>query len=568
MYRNLGITLDKLLTLELLRGARVLAGNGGLSNKITKVNVMEVPDIIEWVSSGEFLITTAYSIKDNIHILIELVPKLKAKGVSGLGIKVGRYVKELPQEVIDLADELAFPIIEVPFNVSHTDVISGILAEVFDEQMNMLLRIESFNNEVMNIMIKGGNLKEIAQMLFDNIGNSLAIYENINDSYEIICDEEDRDKIEGIIYDHIFRRYMLDQETTGEERDRQKLVLDELGTRMVQRVTIPIIIENVEYGSIFMWKDKKELTHLDNMLIDSYVHVIALDFVKKISLYNMESNYKLEFFDDLLSDNEKRQKRAIERAKTFNYHKDMKHSVIIVLLRELYHSDVAKVNKVSFVQDAISSFLFIINRVAAMKKQKIIYVDKSDRILILFESVNANANSKNQQWIKNEVTAFCDELAAEALRKFEADKFTIGIGRAYEGPSQLWKSYDQARLIVENLNKNSTGKGNVVHYENLGLYKILSFDGMQGELVEFCNDTIKPLIEYDKLNNSELVKTLRVYFECDGNMKKLSEKMFVHYNTIIYRLQKIKDITSMNLEDGDDRLNLQIALKAMEIIHL
>ena len=51
------------------------------------------------------------------------------------------------------------------------------------------------------------------------------------------------------------------------------------------------------------------------MFIESYVHIIALDFVKKLSLYNMESNYKLEFFDDLLSDNENRQKRAIRKSK-------------------------------------------------------------------------------------------------------------------------------------------------------------------------------------------------------------------------------------------------------------
>lgn len=559
MYRYLGITLEKLLTLDTLRGSKILGGCKGLSNRITKVNVMEVPDIIEWVSEGEFLITTAYSIKDNINILLELIPKLNEKGVSGLGIKVGRYVKELPQNIIDLADELSFPIVEVPFCVSHTDVISVILTEVINDQMNMLLKIEKFNNEVMNIMIKGGDLKEIAQKLFENIGNSLAICENIYDSCEIICDIQDKDIIEKIVRVHINKKYM---EENNKVSEYNKIYIDNFEGKKVERLTIPIVIENIEYGSIFIWMDRKALTPLDNMLIESYVHVIALDFVKKLSLYNMESNYKQEFFDDLLCDNEKRQKKAIERSKTFNYHKEYKHSVIVILLKDLHNTNKINNDKTSFAQEAISSLLFIIGRVAKLQRTKILYVDKSDRVLIIFGSEVIKSNSV----IKLEVIDFCEKLSVEIMKKFKADKFTIGIGRSYEGHLDLWKSLDQAKLIVESLSRKAINK--IMHYDDLGLYKILSFDGLQGELMEFCNDIIKPLIEYDKLNNSELIRTLKVYFECDGNMKKISEKMYMHYNTIIYRLHKIKDITGINLENGDSRLNLQIALKAMDLLHM
>ena len=51
-------------------------------------------------------------------------------------------------------------------------------------------------------------------------------------------------------------------------------------------------------------------------------------------------------------------------------------------------------------------------------------------------------------------------------------------------------------------------------------------------------------------------------------MKKIAEKMYMHYNTIIYRVQQIKDITGLDLENGDSRLNLEIALKAMDLIKL
>lgn len=560
MYRYLGISLEKLLTLETLRGAKILGGATGLSKRITKVNVMEVPDILEWVSEGEFLLTTAYSIKDNIHVLLELIPKLNTKGVAGLGIKVGRYVSELPDDVIALADELGFPIIEVPFCISHTDVISGILTEVINDQMNLLLKINGFNREVMNIMMKGGSLKEIAGKLYENIGNSLAIYESMSDSCEIICNEDDRNIIDNIIYEHISLKYV--EESNYDDEGSYKVHNDEIRGRIIERVAIPIVIDHVEYGCIFIWLDKKGLTPLDNMLIESYVHIIALDFVKKLSLYNMESNYKLEFFDDLLSNNENRQKRAIERAKTFNFYKDLKYTVIVILLKNIYSSNKHVSDKVSSPHESISDLLFITGRIAKLYREKIIYVDKSDRILILYGS----EGSKDPQTIKSEVINFCQKILDEALKKFEGNKITIGIGRSYDETKQLYKSHGQAKLIVENLSK--TNNRNIKHYDDLGLYRILAFEGLQGELLEFCSDTIKPLIEYDKINNSELIKTLKAYFECDGNMKKISEKMYMHYNTIIYRVQQIKDITGLDIENGDSRLNLEIALKAMDLIEI
>jgi PucR family transcriptional regulator, purine catabolism regulatory protein len=337
LYSYLGISIEKLLKIDKFKGAKVLAGEAGMNKRITKVNVMEVPDIIEWVSCGELLLTTAYPIKDDINILLELIPKFNEKGVAGLGIKVGRYIKELPPNIIDLANKLNFPIIEIPYNVSHTDVISIILDEVIDEQMDRQLKIEKFNREVMDTMMKGGSLKEIAKKLYENIGDTLAIYENTNDNCEIICDEDldsninvevlNKNLIDKLINEHLSLNYKkMDHEPDGIYNES----VDVIGKKNIKRVTIPIVIEKIEYGCIFIWLDKKGLTSLDKMLIESYVHIIALDFVKKISLSRMESNYKLEFFNDLLSNDENRQNEAIERAKTFNLQLGLKYTVAII----------------------------------------------------------------------------------------------------------------------------------------------------------------------------------------------------------------------------------------------
>lgn len=79
-YENkLMIELKDILQVSLLKDAEVLAGRGGLTNSIVSVNVLEVPDIIDWVRPGEFLLTTAYTFSHDIEAFEKLIPQLKEK---------------------------------------------------------------------------------------------------------------------------------------------------------------------------------------------------------------------------------------------------------------------------------------------------------------------------------------------------------------------------------------------------------------------------------------------------------------------------------------------------------
>ena len=118
MQKALKVRLRDILNIELLAGVEVIAGESGMDKVITSVNVMEVPDIIDWVRPGELLLTTAYSFADNVEALNTLIPLLVEKGVCGMGIKVKRYIDELPQSVLKTTNKLDFPIIKIPKDVS------------------------------------------------------------------------------------------------------------------------------------------------------------------------------------------------------------------------------------------------------------------------------------------------------------------------------------------------------------------------------------------------------------------------------------------------------------------
>ena len=92
------LTLREALTLaEPLRKARVVAGESGLDNVIRSVNVMEVPDIVDWVHPGELLVSTLYPLRDDKAAVDTLIPQLAEKGLAGLAVTPESYIDELPE---------------------------------------------------------------------------------------------------------------------------------------------------------------------------------------------------------------------------------------------------------------------------------------------------------------------------------------------------------------------------------------------------------------------------------------------------------------------------------------
>lgn len=558
MYKYSGITVKELMELEIMKDSKVLAGDDGLYRRITKVNVMEVPDIINWVEEGEFLLTTAYSIKDNVTRLEELIPEMNRKGLAGLGIKTKRYIEDIPESTLKIANELGFPLIEVPFEISYSTIIANALTEIVNNQTNILYRIDNLHNKLINVMLSGGSLKEIAKALYDSIdNNSMAIKEYLFESSVIFCDENKRKYIENTI-----ETESLQKEKTiyglGDKFLHTKQT-DKIGEEKVERLTIPIFTKDREYGCVYIWEDKKPITPVELTVIEASLPILALDLNKKLSIFEIESKHKVEFFEDLFSSEEVRHQKALERASYFDFDNKLGYSVIVISVNDRNQNNQYSLDTTRYLHQINVRLLSIISRITKNRKEKIIYGNKSNSIIILFGTELGTKEAK----IKQGINSFCNEVLRYAEYEHLNDMVSIGVGRNYVNTHDLWKGYREANRAVE-CQKRSHEK-QVTHYDDLGIFRILSYEELQPELQQFYKEILEPLVKYDKEKGTELIETLRKYFECAGNLKKISEEMFTHYNTVIYRIQRIKEITGVDLENYDDRLNFQISLKILEM---
>lgn len=140
---------------------------------------------------------------------------------------------------------------------------------------------------------------------------------------------------------------------------------------------------------------------------------------------------------------------------------------------------------------------------------------------------------------------------------------SFGVGRKYP-LAELHKSYQEA-LVALNLSK-LLGKTNFVeHFLDLGVFTLICHQDVN-LLERFCDQYLGKLLEYDKLHNNELMPSLRFFFDANLDVKEAARKMYVHINTLRYRLKKIEELTGMRLQRIEERVNLFVALKLYDLL--
>ncbi len=140
----------------------------------------------------------------------------------------------------------------------------------------------------------------------------------------------------------------------------------------------------------------------------------------------------------------------------------------------------------------------------------------------------------------------------------------IGVGMATSNLADFRKSLKQAEQALLFMKDTQDGSG-FCFFEQLGVYKLL-FKLEKKDLSAFYQETIGLLADYDTAHGTELVHNLKVLLEVNGNYNHAAELLFVHRNTLKYRLQKIEEITGRSLANSQDRTNLQMGIMAGRVL--
>lgn len=151
--------------------------------------------------------------------------------------------------------------------------------------------------------------------------------------------------------------------------------------------------------------------------------------------------------------------------------------------------------------------------------------------------------------------------------EFPSAVVSVGVGGRCGSPGDFPRSVREA-FVALGVRQASRQPAGVTTYEGLGIYRILAGGEHNAEVEGFVREWLGALLDYDAAHGAELVKTLSTYLECGGNYDETADGLAIHRSTLRYRLQRIREVSGLDLGDVDSRFNLHAATRARRVLGL
>lgn len=144
--------------------------------------------------------------------------------------------------------------------------------------------------------------------------------------------------------------------------------------------------------------------------------------------------------------------------------------------------------------------------------------------------------------------------------------FALGRSRITEDPAELPRAASEA-LLAANVAQGSAD-GAALAFEQTGAYRLLlsAMSENPSELQRFYSETVEPLVDYDEQYETDLLRTLETFLEADGNVAGTAQRLFTHRHTIYYRLERVRELSGLDVSSSDGREKLSLGLKAMRVL--
>ncbi len=150
------------------------------------------------------------------------------------------------------------------------------------------------------------------------------------------------------------------------------------------------------------------------------------------------------------------------------------------------------------------------------------------------------------------------------MRTENGVRLSIGIGNLCQSISDYRRGFAEASEALQ-MGQNLNQDGGVTHFNDLGVYRYLYKIARMDDLRDMYQDQVARIANYDRRKGTDLLDTLETYLECAGNLTKTSNRLFVHRNTLIQRLERLQSLCDIDLQERSNWLTLQVAIKVFKL---
>lgn len=548
------LTIHEALDLPVFADCRLVAGGGGIANRINWVHIVDIPDAhYEWRRRGVLLLTAGYGLAGDPARQAALVPKLVAEGFAGLVLAVGYYFDQTPAVIREAADALNFPVIESPRDLLFIDITEAILDRIVNRQYRLLERAADISARLTELVLQGANLAGVATTLAQLIGRSVTIedaaFHVVADAQVGPIDEARRASVANGRSSPELAQRLIDAGIYAALLEKMGPIylpaMPDLGLTM-ERLVAPIIVDREIHGYIWILIEpdsamRHPVSDLDTRAITHAATVAALILFKDRAVQRAEEALRGDMLERLLQAPDD----AIlfgERARRLRFRADRPHRVAVIA-PQLAAGGAAR-----------SLLPVVENRLREYEVPALIARRGATLVLVLEDALPERSR------------ALCAAIVADL--NHPGSRILIGIGSLCATDALradgLRHSYDKAHEAIRIAQASGRSDG-IVAFDELGLLHWLYH--LPSHVLD-DNQYLQALVQldaYDRERHAELLKTLECFLQHNGSLVETAERLYIHRNTLLHRLERIKNICRMDLRTAWERLNLYAALMAYRL---
>ncbi|MCM3745567.1 PucR family transcriptional regulator ligand-binding domain-containing protein [Sporosarcina luteola] len=538
-----------LLAIGPMKDAEILSGRTYVQNVIEGVTIMEGPDIANWIKGGEVILTSLYSIRDfNVQEQKDFIAKLADKNVSALVIK--KHTEDISDQLLEAGEKNRMPIIQLPQEVPFVDVMYPIMGELFNKQVTKLRYFKEIHDRFTALSLADKGLEKIIYTLEKLIGNPVALFDR-NFSC-IVSTYPELEQFEMVEKVHFY------EQTSGIKfpHYRQIVKYPELDNVKGHQIVVPIEALNHNKMYLLIGEINKSLGELDLIAVENAATSLSLELVKQFAVAEVEKKYKNDLIEELISGKIQSIQAVYEKANVIGW--DFTGAFAAVLFKLNRQAEGALKQK----GDLADRAHFLVNEAIHHYLPNGIISNKSNLFIVLWK---VEKESKNDTAWMNDIKNTARTIQAVIQKQAKDIDVQVGIGSAVGDISEIPQSYREAHDALD-LGETLNGLASITAFSELGIFRLLRYVKDSSALMQFIPKSLKELLDYQQANQSDLLKTLQTFLECNQNAAQTAKLLFVHYKTVVYRLERVKEITGMDFEDSEEMLSVRVGLKIYELL--
>jgi purine catabolism regulator len=492
--------------------------------------------------------------------VVESLAEARVSAVLVAGIEGEALASDL-QKAIALADEHALPLIALLRQPPLTDIERDIITSVVSQRGGQDQRATAIYQELLALSLRRAGIQVMVERLMLALQKPVVLEDETGHVIQLAIPGEAgwatppllEQAIQAQPARSLFVKAGKPQPGTTRHAGLHPLAeQQELPTLGKIRLVTPVLLGSEVVGYCSVIEEVRRLDTLDHLALEQVVPLLALELGRVRELAAVELRLQGDALDEVLEGNEGDQAQVLLRARQLGYDLERAFVVAVAVLPE---EDAAPGKSEPGALGSAKRWARQLSNEAERLFPGVILRGRATEVVLLLpvEGGGTGALPPRMKERLGEFLARLDPQCVEAGLR-------IGISRPASNASELGARFREARQAVT-IGRRLFSQHPLTFFGSLGFYRLLFHLYGLEDVRAFYEETLGPLIAYDRRTDSELVQTLEMYFACNGNLSQAAQQLHLHRNSLLYRLERISEVLHADLDDAEIRLSLQVALR-------